>query len=74
MHSDRGGHYLWPGWLESIDNARLPRSMSRRGYSPDNAACEAFLVALRLNFLSQGLGQSNTRAFNGGNRQLYKMV
>ena len=42
VHSDRGAHYRWPGWLRRIANARLVRSMSRKGYSPDNAACEGF--------------------------------
>ena len=40
VHSDRGGHYRWPGWLFRIARAKLVRSMSRKGCSPDNAACE----------------------------------
>jgi putative transposase len=40
VHSDRGGHYRWPGWLSRIAEAKLVRSMSRKGCSPDNAACE----------------------------------
>ncbi len=42
VHSDRGGHYRWPGWLSRIADAKLVRSMSCKGYSPDNAACEGF--------------------------------
>jgi transposase InsO family protein len=42
VHSDRGGHYRWPGWLSRIADAKLVRSMSRKGYSPGNAACEGF--------------------------------
>ncbi|AHA66650.1 Transposase [Shigella dysenteriae 1617] len=42
IHSDRGGHYRWPGWLERVNAAGLIRSMSRKGCSPDNAACEGF--------------------------------
>jgi len=42
VHSDRGGHYRWPGWLSRIGQARLIRSMSRKACSPDNAACEGF--------------------------------
>lgn len=42
IHSDRGCHYRWPGWLERIEKAALVRSMSKKGYSPDNAACEGF--------------------------------
>jgi putative transposase len=40
VHSDRGGHYRWPGWLSRMSNANLIRSMSRKACSPDNAACE----------------------------------
>ena len=47
VHSDRGGHYRWPGWLSRIADARLARSMSREGYSPDNAACEGFFGRLK---------------------------
>ncbi|MEO5736055.1 MAG: IS3 family transposase [Variovorax sp.] len=47
VHSDRGAHYRWPGWLRRMANARLVRSMSRKGYSPDNAACEGFFGRLK---------------------------
>lgn len=47
VHSDRGGHYRWPGWLSRMHNAKLPRSMSRKGCSPDNAACEGFFGRLK---------------------------
>lgn len=40
VHSDRGAHYRWPGWIERMDNAGLKRSMSKKGCSPDNSACE----------------------------------
>lgn len=42
IHSDRGSHYRWPGWIERIEKAGLTRSMSKKGCSPDNAACEGF--------------------------------
>jgi len=42
VHSDRGGHYRWPGWISRIAEAKLVRSMSRKACSPDNAACEGF--------------------------------
>ena len=48
VHSDRGGHYRWPGWLSRIAGAKLIRSMSRKGYSPDNAACEGFFGRLKI--------------------------
>lgn len=47
VHSDRGGHYRWPGWLSRIAAAKLVRSMSRKAYSPDNAACEGFFGRLK---------------------------
>lgn len=47
VHSDRGAHYRWPGWLARIGKARLIRSMSRKGCSPDNAACEGFFGRLK---------------------------
>lgn len=48
VHSDRGGHYRWPGWLSRIAEAKLIRSMSRKGCSPDNAACEGFFGRLKI--------------------------
>lgn len=42
IHSDRGCHYRWPGWLDRISASGLIRSMSRKGCSSDNAACEGF--------------------------------
>ncbi len=47
VHSDRGAHYRWPGWLSRISDAKLTRSMSRKGCSPDNAACEGFFGRLK---------------------------
>ena len=47
IHSDRGCHYRWPGWIERMDKAGLVRSMSRKGCSPDNSACEGFFGRLK---------------------------
>ena len=47
VHSDRGGHYRWPGWLSRMSDADLTRSMSRKACSPDNAACEGFFGRLK---------------------------
>lgn len=46
VHSDRGGHYRWPGWVSICEGAGLVRSMSAKGCSPDNAACEGFFGRL----------------------------
>jgi transposase InsO family protein len=37
----------WPSWLARIADAKLVRSMSRKGCSPDNAACEGFFGRLK---------------------------
>lgn len=47
VHSDRGGHYRWPGWIRRMEQAGLTRSMSRKGCSPDNSACEGFFGRLK---------------------------
>lgn len=47
VHSDRGAHYRWPGWIDRMTKASLPRSMSKKGCSPDNSACEGFFGRLK---------------------------
>ena len=34
VHSDRGGHYRWPGWIAICGEHGLARSMSARGAAP----------------------------------------
>ena len=50
VHSDRGCHYRWPGWIEICDDHGLVRSMSRKGCSPDNARCGGFFGRLKIEF------------------------
>ena len=50
IHSDRGGHYRWPGWVEICEENGLIRSMSRKGRSPDNARREGFFGRLKIEF------------------------
>ena len=47
IHSDRGCHYRWPGWIKRTEDAGLIRSMSRKGCSPDNSACEGFFGRMK---------------------------
>lgn len=47
IHSDRGSHYRWPGWISRMEKAGLTRSMSQKGCSPDNSACEGFFGRLK---------------------------
>ena len=49
-HSDRGCHYRWPGWKRICEENGVVRSMSRKGRSPDNAACEGFFGRLKNEF------------------------
>ena len=50
VHSDRGGHYRWPGWIAICEGAGLSRSMSRKACSPDNAAMEGFFGRVKNEF------------------------
>ena len=47
VHSDRGGHYRWEGWISRMDSRGLTRSMSKKGCSPDNSACEGFFGRIK---------------------------
>ena len=47
VHSDRGAHYRWPGWLERMERADLSRSMSRKTCTADNAACEGMFGRIK---------------------------
>ena len=49
-HSDRGCHYRWPGWIGICEEKGLVRSMSKKGCSPDNSACEGFFGRLKNEF------------------------
>lgn len=50
IHSDRGCHYRWPGWIRICDENGLVRSMPGKGCSPDNARCEGFFGRLKIEF------------------------
>ena len=50
IHSDRGCHYRWPGWITLMEENGLTRSMSKKGCSPDNSACEGFFGRLKNEF------------------------
>jgi len=56
VHSDRGGHYRWPGWLSRIAEAKLVRSMSRKACLPDNAECEGFFGRLKTSCFTRAIG------------------
>ena len=50
IHSDRGCHYRWPGWIDICEERGLVRSMSRKGCSPDNSRAEGFFGRLKIEF------------------------
>lgn len=47
VHSDRVCHYRWSGWIQRMYEAGLTRSMSKKGCSPDNLACEGFFGRMK---------------------------
>lgn len=49
-HNDRGCHYRWPGWIAICEEHGITRSMSRKGCSPDNSACEGLFGRLKNEF------------------------
>ncbi|MCR1809495.1 IS3 family transposase [Haploplasma modicum] len=50
IHNDRGCHYRWPEWINITKNNGLIRSMSKKGCSPDNSACEGFFGRIKNEF------------------------
>ena len=50
IHTDRGCHYRWPGWIERMEINGYARSMSQKGCSPDNAACEGLFGRIKNEF------------------------
>ena len=47
LHSDRRVHYRWPGWIDIMKTYGFTRSMSKKGCSPDNSACEGFFGRMK---------------------------
>lgn len=47
VHTDRGGHYRGGMWKEKLEGQKILRSMSRKGNSGDNAACEGFFGRMK---------------------------
>lgn len=49
-HSDRGLHYRTHDWIDLCSKRGVTRSMSKKGCSPDNSACEGFFGRLKNEF------------------------
>lgn len=61
VHSDRGCHCRWPGWLGLMERFGLTRSMSARGCSPDNAAAEGFFGRMKTEAVHPEKWEEHTR-------------
>ena len=48
IHSDLGCQYRSRNWCDAATTVGFRKSMSRRGCSPDNAACEAFFGRMKV--------------------------
>ncbi len=57
VHSDRGCHYRWPAWIQRMDDNNLIRSMSRKGCSADNSACEGFFGVKKMKCFIREIGK-----------------
>ena len=54
MHSDCGGHYRWPGWLDICRKAGIQRSMSRKGCGPDNSRMGGWFGTMKVEMFKRG--------------------
>ena len=75
VHSDRGCHCRWPGWLALMDRYGLTRSTGAKGCSPDNAAAEGSFGRMKTESVYPGHWEERTR--DGGarpDRRLHPLV
>lgn len=73
IHSDRGCHYRWPGWIERMSKAGLERSMSKKGCSPDNSASDREIAVHE--FPRPAAAENFCRAvFLNGVREVFRMI
>lgn len=64
IHSDRGRHCRWPGWIELMGKCGFVRSMSKKGCSPDNSACEGFFGTIKNEMLcNEGQSRMSVKEF-----------
>lgn len=47
IHSDRGCHYRGNSWIQACQDIGFARSMSKKGCSPDNSACEGLFGRMK---------------------------
>ena len=50
FHSDRGFYYRLGCWIDRMNKYGYIRSMSKKGCSPDNSACEGFFGTIKNEF------------------------
>ena len=61
VHSDRGFHYRLGCWINRMNEYGYIRSMSKKGWSPDNFACKGFFGTIKNDFLPLKLEINNNR-------------
>ena len=62
VHSERGCHCRWPGWLALMDRYGLARSTGAKGRSPGNAAAEGFFGRMKTESVYPEHWEERTRA------------
>lgn len=64
VHSDRGCHYHWSGWIQIMKPTNLMQFMSKKGGLLDNSACEGFFAHLKTEmFYEHSWEQYSIKAF-----------
>ena len=57
IHSDRGAHYRWPGWINRMDKTNLTRSMSKKAVHLITLLAKVFLNGSKMSFFMGGTGE-----------------
>ncbi len=75
VHSDRGCHYRWPGWLELMERYGLTRSMSAKGLQPRQRRRGGILRSHEDGVrLSRALGETHPRRGACPDRRVHPLV
>lgn len=60
IHSDMGHQYQRPRWVEKVAKSGLIQSMSKKGCSPDNSACEGSFGIMKVEFFHNRTWENTT--------------
>ena len=70
VHSDRGCHYRWPGWLERMGRPAWS-GMSAKGCSPVNAAAEGFFGRMNESVYPEHWEEQHVRGGHRSRRRIH---